>query len=86
MFYKQLLRAQIRNLKKTDNLTVFFALLGSAPLKAACKTLMKLTAGDRLRQKASQTNKVEIVSLVYLAPAERSWVRISCLLYSFKPK
>jgi len=31
--------------KKTENLTVFFALLGSAPLKAACRALMKLTPG-----------------------------------------
>jgi len=31
--------------KKTDDLTVFFALLKSALVKAACKTLMKLTPG-----------------------------------------
>jgi len=31
--------------KKTENVTVFFALLGSAPLKAAHKMLMKLTPG-----------------------------------------
>jgi len=31
------------NAKKTDNLTVFFALLGYAGVKAARRTLMKLT-------------------------------------------
>ncbi len=31
--------------KKTDNLTVYFALSGSAPIKAACGTLTKLTPG-----------------------------------------
>jgi len=31
--------------KKTDNLTVFFALSGSALVKAACKWLVKLTPG-----------------------------------------
>jgi hypothetical protein len=29
--------------KKTDGLTVFFALLGSGRAKSACKMLMKLT-------------------------------------------
>jgi len=29
--------------KNTDDLTVFFALLGSVSAKAACKTLVKLT-------------------------------------------
>ncbi len=44
MFYEQLLRAQIpKAQKKIDNLTVFFALLGSALVKAALRTLMKLT-------------------------------------------
>jgi hypothetical protein len=28
--------------KKTDNFTVFFVLLGSTSVKAACRTLMKL--------------------------------------------
>jgi len=32
--------------KKTDSLTLFFALLGSARVKAARKTLVKLTPGD----------------------------------------
>jgi hypothetical protein len=32
--------------KKTYKLTVFFALLGSAHVKAVCRTLMKLTAGE----------------------------------------
>jgi len=31
---------------KTENLTVFFALLGSAHIKAAHKMLMKLTRGS----------------------------------------
>ena len=45
-FYKQLLRSQrSRKRKKQLNLTVFFALLGSARLKAARKTLVKLTPG-----------------------------------------
>jgi len=32
--------------KKTDNLNAFFALLGSARIKAARRTLMKFTPGD----------------------------------------
>jgi len=32
-----------KNAKKTDNLTGFFTLLGSASVKAACRKLMKLT-------------------------------------------
>jgi len=44
MFYEQLLHAQImQGQKKTDNLTVFFMLLGSARIKAASRTLIKLT-------------------------------------------
>jgi len=34
-----------KSAKKTDGLTVFFALLGSAHIKAFCKMLMKLTPG-----------------------------------------
>jgi hypothetical protein len=34
-----------KSVKKIDNLTVFFTLLGSAHAKAASKMLMKLTAG-----------------------------------------
>jgi len=36
-------RADNRSVKNTDDLTVFFTLLGSARTKAARKTLMKLT-------------------------------------------
>ncbi len=36
---------QIPKVEKTDNLTVFSSLLGSAPAKAAHKMLMKLTLG-----------------------------------------
>jgi len=44
MFYEQLLRAQIPKLQKdTDAFTVFFALLVFLNVKAACKTLIKLT-------------------------------------------
>jgi len=32
-----------KSVKKIDNLTVFFTLLGSTSVKAACRTLMKLT-------------------------------------------
>jgi len=32
--------------EKTDNLTVFFVLLGSAHIKAAHKTFIKLTPGE----------------------------------------
>ncbi len=42
-FYDQLLHTQ--SARKTDNLTVFFALLGSARVKAGCRTLMKLQFG-----------------------------------------
>jgi len=46
MFYKQLLHEKIPNAKRdTDDLTVFFTLLGFARAKAAHKTLMKLTSG-----------------------------------------
>ncbi len=37
------MRADPKNAQKFDNLTVFFVLLGSARVKAARKTLMKLT-------------------------------------------
>ena len=42
--YEQLLRMQI--LKGQKALTVFFALLGSALVKAACKMLVKLTPDE----------------------------------------
>jgi len=32
-----------KSVKKTDNLTVFFALLGSVLVKAGCRMLMKFT-------------------------------------------
>ncbi len=42
----QILQAQIPKAQKvTDILTVFFVLLGSARIKAACKILVKLTTG-----------------------------------------
>jgi len=34
-----------KHIKKTDNLTIFFALLGSARIKADFRKLMKLTPG-----------------------------------------
>jgi len=37
--------ADPKSAKKTYNLTVFFAILGSAHVKAACKMLMKLIPG-----------------------------------------
>jgi len=39
------LSADPKSVKKTDGLTVLFALLGSAFVKSALKMLMKLTAG-----------------------------------------
>jgi len=45
-FYSKLLRKQIPKAQKnTDNLTVFFVLLGYSFIKAERKTLMKLTPG-----------------------------------------
>jgi len=42
----QLLRTKIPKAHKDiDDLTVFFALLGSAQVKASCKILMKSTTG-----------------------------------------
>ncbi len=44
MISAKLLRTQILKVqKKTDSLTVFYALLGSECVKAVCRTLMKLT-------------------------------------------
>jgi len=40
------LRSQ-KHKKKTDNFSVFFALLGSGCVKVACRMLMKLTPGRR---------------------------------------
>jgi len=37
------MHADPKSAKKTDSLTVFFCVLGSSLVKAACKTLMKLT-------------------------------------------
>jgi len=34
-----------KSIKKIDNLSIFFMLLGSAHVKAVCRTLMKLTTG-----------------------------------------
>ncbi len=46
MFYMQLLqKADPKCAKKTDNLTVIFVFSGSVHVKAACRTLMKLTLG-----------------------------------------
>jgi len=39
-------RTDSKNAKNNDNLTVFFALLGSARFKASCKMLIKLTPDD----------------------------------------
>jgi len=46
------MHADPESAKKTDNLTVFFALLGSARAKAARRTLMKLTPGWKRAEKA----------------------------------
>ena len=47
-FYKQLLRAQISKAqKKTVKLSSFIALLGSASVKSAHRTLVKLTLADK---------------------------------------
>jgi len=48
--FSSILRAALtyedsKSTKKTDDLTVFFMLSGSAPLKAARRTLMKLISG-----------------------------------------
>jgi len=43
-FYKQLLPLQISKAQKADDLTVFFALLWSASVKAARKMLVKSTS------------------------------------------
>jgi len=46
-FYEQLLHAQIpKAQKKTDSMTVFFALLESAHIKAVRKMLVKSTPGQ----------------------------------------
>jgi len=44
MFYKQFMHAQIpKAQKKYSHVVSLFALLGSAHVKSACRTLMKLT-------------------------------------------
>ncbi len=49
-FYIQLLHLQIlKALKYTDDLTIFFTLLGSTSVKAALKTLVKLTPDDPVK-------------------------------------
>ena len=40
-----------KSAKKLLDLTVFFALLGSLCVKAACRTLMKLTPGESVRER-----------------------------------
>jgi len=48
-FYAKLLCTQIPKVqKKTNGLTVFFALLGSGHVKAACKMLVKSTPGEMI--------------------------------------
>jgi len=50
--------ADPKRAKKTDNLTVFFALLGSESIKAARRTLIKLTHGqDKIASISSIANK-----------------------------
>ncbi len=52
MFYEQLFCAQITKVqKKTEDLTVFIALLGSARVKAANSLLMKWTPGADFTRK-----------------------------------
>jgi len=51
MFYKQLLHAQIsKGQKRTDNWTVFFALLESVRVKASSRILMKSTTSRQFHQ------------------------------------
>ncbi len=45
------MRADPERTKKTDNLTAFFALSGSALAKAAHRMLMKLTPGWKPKRK-----------------------------------
>jgi len=42
-------RADPKSVKKTDNLTVFFAFLEYSCVKAACRMLMKLTLGSNFK-------------------------------------
>jgi len=49
-FYEQLLRSQIpTSVKNTDDLTVFFTLLGSTSVKAVLRMLVKSTPDRMLR-------------------------------------
>jgi len=53
-----------KSAKKTDNLTVFFALLGSASIKAASRTLMKLTP-DRVLEHVLSSKLLQSKYIVY---------------------
>jgi len=44
-FTQAYIRVDSKRTKKSDDLTVFFALLGYVLIKAACTTLMKLSPG-----------------------------------------
>jgi hypothetical protein len=49
--------AALKSQKKTDNLIVFYALLGSACLKAAGKMLVKLTKGIEFKTFGTSQNE-----------------------------
>jgi len=71
-FYDQLLHTQ--SARKTDNLTVFFALLGSARVKAGCRTLMKLQFGFVTFWQKDIGEKSASKMLMKLTPEGRSLV------------
>ncbi len=50
------MHADPKSAKKTDNLTVFFVLLGFAHIKAARKILVKLTTGLQTQAVSTQSS------------------------------
>jgi len=61
-FTNVLRKAFMRADPKSPKNTVFFALLGSAPVKAACKMLMKLTSDQRKSISTCSINTHDITS------------------------
>jgi hypothetical protein len=92
MFYRKLLHAHIPKAKKKTiyNLTVFFALFGSARIKAAHKTFMKLTpeAIHKCACIRKLCHSVSPTKLCQTLPVQYSKLvkLLCCLLYTVQQK
>jgi len=75
-FYEHLLRSDPKSAKRTDDLTVFFAPSGSARIKAASRTLMKLTPSvNFINVKCTRFSyKCHFSSYMYVVKAAKTYI------------